>query len=268
MRLPTMAFGGLVVATIGAFFVTQHLKVTTPLIAGVRGATPAWINPVDGVTCGSPSDPVNHRFTRVSFYLLHRSDYVDVWIVDSSGAVVRTLASSRYMRGGAHPVRTAFTWFGREDDGLLAPDGTYNVRVALLQQGRTVTLSRPSGAPLEITVRTVPPHPFVTGVTPPVIPVDGSWQVTIHYRGNEDGSGTVRIYRIGAAGSPRLVRSFLTPWGSQSAVWDGMIGSVHALPGKYFIGLDVTDAGCNTGQFPSVLPPVPGADPQAVVTVR
>jgi len=263
-----MAFGGLVVATIGAFFVTQHLKVTTPLVAGVRGATPAWINPVDGVTCGPVSAPVNHRLTRVSFYLLHRSDYVDVWIVDRGGTVVRTLASSRYMRGGAHPVRTTFTWAGREDDGQIAPDATYTVRVALLQQGRTVTLSRPSGAPLNITVRTAPPHPFVTGVTPSAIPLRGSWRVTIHYRGNESRSGTARIYVIGATGSPRLVKSFLTPWRSETAVWDGTIGSRHAPPGRYFVGLDVTDAGCNTGHFPSVLPPVPAANPQAVVTVR
>jgi flagellar hook capping protein FlgD len=263
-----MAFSGLVVATIGAFFVTQHLKVTTPLIAGVRGATPAWINPVDGVTCGPASDAVNHRLTRVSFYLLHSSDYVDVWIVNRSGAVVRTLASSRYMRGGAHPVRTVFTWFGREDNGSIAPDGSYNVKVALLEQGRTAQLSRPSGAPLIITVRTVPPHPFVTGVTPSVIPLGGSWRVTIHYRGNESRSGTVRIYHTGTAGGARLVKSFLTPWRSQSAVWDGTLYGVRASPGTYFVGLDVTDAACNTGHFPSVLPPVPSTNPQAVVTVR
>ena len=33
-RLPTGAFAVLVAATIAAFFITQHLKVTTPLIQG------------------------------------------------------------------------------------------------------------------------------------------------------------------------------------------------------------------------------------------
>ena len=42
------------------------------------------------------------------------------------------------MRGGAHPVRRLFVWNGREDNGRLAPDGTYYVRVALMHQGRTV----------------------------------------------------------------------------------------------------------------------------------
>lgn len=267
-RLPVTAFAGLVVATVGAFFVTQHLKVTTPLITGVRGATPAWINPVDGVTCGPASDPVNHRFTRVSFYLLHRSDHVDVWVVDQSGAVVRTLASSRYMRGGANPVRTAFTWYGREDNGSIAPDGTYNVRVALLQQGRTVELSDAAGAPLDITVRTYPPDPVVTGVTPSVIPVHGSWRVTVRFEGNEHRAGTVRIYRTDLAGGSRLVKSFVTPWAAQSAVWNGTIGAGRAPPGTYLVGLDVTDAACNTGHFPAVIPPTPEAAPQAVVTVR
>ena len=36
------AFAALVVATVAAFFVTQHLKVTTPLIAGAPSPLPAW----------------------------------------------------------------------------------------------------------------------------------------------------------------------------------------------------------------------------------
>src|SRR5437588_10523116 len=98
-RLPAVAFAALVVATVAAFFVTQHLKVTTPLIAGRPAPDPAAINPRDGATCQG----VNHRFTRVSFYLLHRSDDVAVYVVDQSGAVVRTIVSKRHMRRG---VRT------------------------------------------------------------------------------------------------------------------------------------------------------------------
>ncbi len=33
-RLPVAAFVALAVATVAAFFVTQHLKVTTPLVTG------------------------------------------------------------------------------------------------------------------------------------------------------------------------------------------------------------------------------------------
>ena len=51
-RLSLGAFGALVVATVGAFFVTQHLKVTTPVIAGL---TPPG-------TSGDPK-PFNRRNT-------------------------------------------------------------------------------------------------------------------------------------------------------------------------------------------------------------
>jgi hypothetical protein len=51
-RLATGAFAVLVAATIGAFFVTQHLKVATPLIQGFPAFVPGTINPVHPVRCG------------------------------------------------------------------------------------------------------------------------------------------------------------------------------------------------------------------------
>ena len=118
-RLPVAAFGALVVATVAAFFVTQHLKVTTPLITGVAPHPRAVISPRHGGVCGS----VDHRVARISFYLQHRSDDVDVYVVDKSGTIVRTLAS-----GGtcaAAPTRCAkvFPWNGREDNGRSRPTG-------------------------------------------------------------------------------------------------------------------------------------------------
>ncbi|MBV8942536.1 MAG: hypothetical protein JO240_12480, partial [Solirubrobacterales bacterium] len=64
----------LVVATIAAFFISQHLKVTTPFISGVSGPYPPAINPVDGPTncpVSSGGRHVSQRFTKVSFFLLH-----------------------------------------------------------------------------------------------------------------------------------------------------------------------------------------------------
>src|SRR5437868_2129723 len=122
-----IAFGALVATTVAAFFITQHLKVSTPLLADFPRPVPGVINPLDGVVCGG----VDHRRMRISFYLLHRSDDVDVYIVDQAGTIVRTLAAGVHMRGGAHPVRRLFVWNGREDNGRIAPHGLYYVRVAL-----------------------------------------------------------------------------------------------------------------------------------------
>ena len=93
-----VAFVALVVATVAAFFITQHLKVTTPLIAGDRAPFPATINPRGrrDVHRRDPTDAPRtpRELERSSFFLLHRSDDVDVYIVNQSGRVVATLATA------------------------------------------------------------------------------------------------------------------------------------------------------------------------------
>src|SRR5437588_6555111 len=174
-RLPMVTFSVLVAATVAAFFIAQHLKVTTPLLAGYPRPVPPVINPVAGRTCGG----VNHRTMRISFYLLHRADDVDVDVVDSDGAIVRTLASDLHM---TIKKRVFFVWNGRADNGSIAPDGTYYVRVALIHQGRTVTISGPSG-PQSFKIKTAAPAPRITSVAPRVVPGGSSARITIHYAG-------------------------------------------------------------------------------------
>jgi hypothetical protein len=259
-RLSTGAFAVLVAATIAAFFLTQHLKVTTPLIQGAPRPVPAVIDPLHGVPCvqglGSGS-------ATISFYLQHRADTVDVFVVsDTTGEIVRTVASGRHMRKDVRNPDGVFHWDGREDNGRVAPDGTYHFRVALIHQNRTIDLT---GVPVK--VKTVPPHPVVTRVTPSVIPGAQGSNVTIRYAGNEDRGGTIRIYRTDLPGGPRLVKSFLTPWNGHTATWDGKINGRPASPGTYLVGLDVTDAACDTGHFPAHVPPSPGTTPNTGVTV-
>ena len=155
-RLPLVAFLALVVATIAAFFITQHLKVSTPLISGVTQPDPGEINPLIARTC---YDQVRRQrvgpSTQISFYLLHASDRVDVYVVDTRGRRVATVATARFMKAVLfpHEVPTLFTWDGREGSGSIAADGTYYFDVHLIHQGRTVTVSNYSG-PLPVTVNT------------------------------------------------------------------------------------------------------------------
>ncbi|HEY1508365.1 MAG TPA: FlgD immunoglobulin-like domain containing protein [Solirubrobacteraceae bacterium] len=260
-RLPVVAFVTLAVATVGAFFVTQHLKVTTPLISGFPAPAPSWINPADGVTCQG----VNHRRAFVSFYLQHRSDDVDVYIVDQSGTIVRTIATGRHMRRGVRKPDGVFSWNGREDNGQVAPDGVYYFRVALVHQGRTADISNQNG-PEPITVRTIPPRPVVTSVTPSLIP-QGDHGATIRYTGNQHRGPTIKLYRTDLPSDP-VVKQFRVVGGAHSTVWDGKINQQPAPAGTYLVGMEVTDQACNTGHFPLVVPPVPGTTPHAGVTVR
>lgn len=146
-------FAALVVAMIGAFFISQHLKVTTPFISGVAGPVPPAINPVAGPTsCRNPSTSrdVSERSTTVSFYILHRVDDVDVYVVNQSDTTVRTVASDVFMRKpraptaqGFRAVTRYFTWNGRNASGRPVAPGAYYFRVYLIHQQRTIEIERP-----------------------------------------------------------------------------------------------------------------------------
>ena len=143
-RLPLAAFAVLAVATVGAFFITQHLKVTTPLISAVSPPTAPVIVPDSG--SGGCRDS-----TSVSFYLLHQADNVDVYVVDARDRVVRTLATNVAM---GRKQRVAFTWKGVAD-GASARPGKYNFRVVLVHQRRTIdpVIVGATDSPATVTVK-------------------------------------------------------------------------------------------------------------------
>lgn len=150
-KLPALAFGGLAVATVAAFFIIQHLKVTTPLISNVSAPFPARINPIHGGVCVAATPhhgaaPVNFSRTSVSFLLLHRSDSVSVYVVDQRGRTVATVASGVYMAGLPHQRLRTFTWYGRVHGGRPAPAGEYYLKVFLRRQNRTVDITDSKGA--------------------------------------------------------------------------------------------------------------------------
>jgi hypothetical protein len=221
-RFPLYVFGGLVVATVAAFFITQHLKVSTPFFAGFPRPAPADINPLDPHTCKG----VYHGRTHISFYLLNRGDDVNMYVVDSNGTIVRTVASDRHM---GVKQRRLFIWNGRESDGTIAPDGTYYFRVALIEQGRSIDVGGP------IHVNTTPPHPVVYRVTPNLIP-QGSTPATIKFRGNEGFRSRINIYRTDLPGRPRLVDHFVTKHRPTQATWNGTIDGLPAPAGTYTVG--------------------------------
>ncbi len=270
--MPVAAFVALVIATVGAFFVTQHLKVTTPLIAGSPSPRPAAINPVNGATCllknhAGVRVPVSYRRMEISFYLLHRADEVSVYIVDGDNPdlVVDTLASDRPMRVRR---RTIFTWDGRTSTGAFARDGTYEIRVSLKHQGRTLLISHGS-VNATVTVQRHAPALKVTQVTPSIIPAPGQPAATATYTGAGHRRPRVLVYRTDLPGRPRVVKSYNATTRRGLTRWDGTLtGGAPAPQGTYLVGLRLRDAACNTARFPATLPPAPGSTTHAGVTVR
>jgi len=259
-RLPIAAFGALVMATIAAFFITQHLKSSTPVI-GPNVHPPAPFSD-DGDGCRGRA--------YINFYLLHRSDRVTVFVVDSEGNVVQTVASGVKMHKPTarnDRVRRTFSWSGRESDGDLAPDGDYYFRVALAQQGRIVNLTQ-----YPILVDNVAPHLAVTRVSPSQLPAPGGQPALIHFTGSKGRGGYLIIYRTGLGGPPEVVDARRIPFSKPNGqgytkTWNGLIHGRPAPAGTYVMALKVTDRACVTGTFPSYLPPQQGTTPHAGVSV-
>jgi len=256
-RLARIAFALLVLATLGAFVVTQKLKSSPPLVVRPHIST-----------VFSPAPDARVRRARISFWIVHPDD-VSVSIVDDEGTIVRRLVDGRHLP--SHK-RMVLWWNGRTDGGAVARDGVYRVRVALLHQGRTIDLS-PS-----IRLDTRPPRPLVTDVTPHAgdgpafLPQHGVHAVTIHVTGTEGRSARVLIYRTDVS-PPRQVGQLHIPFHQRTVTWDGTLGGRPAPPGTYLMGLLVADRPGNPGTFPRVLPDAPGWTPaplpgHAGVTIR
>ena len=245
-------FGLLVVATLAAFFVTQRLKNADPIVSRVFYRP--WVSPNgDG-----RKDAVRMRFR------LPRADRVTVSVVDEGGDEVRRLADDRPLGARTH----YFRWNGRADDGRLARDGAYRLRVSLRSQGRSLL------APRTVTLDTRPPAPRLVRVAPAtIVPGDSGrrGRARVRYEGPSDPAPRFTVYRTSPDGRVREVDSFQGPRFRRSAEWDGMVGSPArpAPDGAYAIAVTVLDEAGNSGSSPATLPPRRGdAAPRTGATVR
>lgn len=276
-RLPVAAFVALAIATVGAFFFVQTLKVSTPFIAGLPAPHPNRINPVSGGVCRLPSgkhhrlSPTDFRRMRISFLLLYKPDDVTVQMVDSAGHAVDTIARAVPM---SINHRRAFTWNGHLADGQVAPSGRYFVQVMLLHQHRTIQIASPGTGALEpVTVEDSPaPIRVVSvkadGVEPAVFPQTSGRPIAIRFTVVGTQRPTVRVYRTDLPGSPRLVDSFRATT-LRTAFWNGRTSRAAPAPqGTYLISVSARDRACSLSRFPVHLPPAPGSTPHAGVTVR
>jgi hypothetical protein len=235
-----LVFAALVLATIGAFFVTTRLKRSAPVI--------------ESLTFNRHFSPNGDgRADIVIFAIrLRRTDEVTVSIVTRDGSKVRTLADDLTVHQGR---RYRFRWDGRTAAGRVAPDGEYHVRVGLRRQGRVVTSGR------KIFLDTAPPRPTVGYVRPLVITpgAPGGRIATLRFSGPKR-RPVLLVYRTDLP-TPRLVARHTAPSGTGVLRWDGQVGLGSARrpapAGSYLLAVRVRDAAGNPG--PAVLPPRRGA---------
>jgi flagellar hook assembly protein FlgD len=234
-RAATALFALFVIAAGGAFFVTQRLKRSTPIVG--RVFFQQWVSPNgDG-----RKDDVTLRFD------LPKAQRVTVSLVNRRGEVVRTLVDDRFLSKGTHP----FVWDGRDDNASVVPDGIYRMRVGLRDEGRSVT------APRVLHVDTRPPHPRIVAATPPTV-VPGSsgtrGRVRVRFVGPTTTPPRVAVWRTDS-GKAVPVAGFTGRRGRHTFTWDGLINGTPAPEGSYAFSVTVQDAAGNEGSVPRRLPP-------------
>ena len=259
--LSRIVFALLVVAAVGAFFVAQRLKTAPPVVQGFEISSPVF----------SPNGDGRLDRERVSFRL-KRGETVDVAVVNEQGDAVRELASGLALR--AYSRSPVLAWDGRRDDGSVAPDGRYRIRITLRREGRSIVVRESfmlDDTPPRVEVLSVGPR---RGPGPELITRPGRQQARIRWRpGISD--GRLLIFRT----SPRPVRLvYERPLTGRAtkALWDGRTGSGRpASPGTYLAVVERRDgagvAGTSTPLDQKGLPELPYGrrlDGQAGISIQ
>ncbi len=303
-RVQIAVFAGLAVATVAAFFLTQHLKTVVPLVLGPPRPDPNVINPTEGGVCTDlAGERVSFRKSNVSFFLAH-TDTAIVNVVNSFGQQVATVSPGRRMVAGE---RVLFSWNGRSGNGRgpLVPAGNYYFEFHLVREGRGIEWPDPirvvrsapqprvtsvvattnvsvtgigtgttSGAPTAAGSTGSAGSTSSTGTTttaaaagPAVInpPTEGA---LVHFSKGAYRGAVIEIFRAPANGKLSFVKAFGANPRLGYAVWNGLINNRAAPAGTYLVGVQVLDQACVTGRYPLTSSPVPGSTPRAGVTVR
>ncbi len=114
----------LLVGTVAAFTYTEAIKLERTPVGKVRVQTRL-----------APECECPRETARVGFDL-REPQRIDVTVVNADGDEVRELASDLERQEG----RFVLTWDGRDEAGLVVPDGAYRVRVRLRDERRTIEL--------------------------------------------------------------------------------------------------------------------------------
>jgi hypothetical protein len=235
-------FAVLILATAGAFLASQYLKGEEPLVLRFEREPRAF----------SPTAPGVPNLARVGF-VLREPARVTFSMVSSEGREVRRLVDNRRLPGDEELF---FRWNGRDDDGRLAPDGVYRMRVVREGQGRSVTSGR------RVRVDSRPAELAITGARPNLIPAgSGPRRVRVRFQGLRTADAEFRVLRVDG-GRPREVARFRAD-ARRRGTWNGRVRGRAPREGEYAFQVIARDRAGNIGR--SRLRP---AQPRTAVAVR
>lgn len=218
----TVLVVALLAATAAAFALTEVLKLQKSPITGT--SVDSVLSPV----CVCRTDEASIRFK------LRERDVVDVSIIDDADEVVATL-----VRGESHPAgRVSLTWDGRDEDGIVLPEGEYRPRVHLREANFTIDMPNP------MRIDVTPPVVQSVQVAPLVFSPDGDGRadgVRASYRLSEEARGLLYVN-----GEQRVETRLRQPQGRLD--WYGKVDG-RALPaGVYGLTVSARDPAGNLAE--------------------
>jgi hypothetical protein len=228
--LTTVTLLGLLVATAGAFAITEHLKQEkSPLFAiqvspgaapEVHRGAPAVISPV----CNCPTS-----VARIGFKLRH-PDHVTVTIDDKNGHTVATTGINGQLLA-AHASQHV-VWDGRTGSGAPVPDGVYYPSIHLANARHTFELAD------KITVDTQPPRVLsATGLKPVLLAGPGR-SVAIKYDFSKQAHALVYLH-----GQQIVLGHKTRP--SYKIKWNGRFNHKPVPAGTYVLSVGARDLAGN-----------------------
>jgi hypothetical protein len=228
--LTTVTLLGLLVATAGAFVITEHLKLEKSPIFALQVSAgppprpghrlrPAVFSPV----CKCPTD-----VARIGFRL-RQPNRVTVTIVDKNGHTFATRATDQLL--GAHSSQH-FTWGGRTDSGALVPDGVYYPSVHLANGNRTFQFRN------KITVDTHPPAVLSRTGLKPVLLAGPGRSFPIKYDFSEQAHALVYL-----RGRQIILGHTTRP--TDKIKWNGRLDGKPLRAGKYVLSIGAQDLAGN-----------------------
>jgi FlgD Ig-like domain len=202
----------LLAATTTAFALTEVLKLEgTPIV-----------RPGFNVSF-SPGCACRHDTARLTIRL-KKPETIDATIVGSDGDAVRTLLDAS--REPTGPL--VLIWDGKDDSGVIVPDGTYKVRLSFDGPDRSILVPNP------IRVDTEPPEARLVSVAPGAVEPRRGVEVVV----DSNERARLVLYADGAL----VARGKLRDEGSITRVWHG---AWRLAPGTHVLRVDVQDRAGN-----------------------
>ena len=177
-------------------------------------------------------------------------DSVKSWkleIMDSNEGVQRVFTGD-----GTNPPQ-AVSWDGKNDAGVLAPEGSYTARLSV-DYGNAYAPGTTASSPFVLDI--TPPSGSISLSAPLFSPIEGSPTITLTVNASSHlakiDSWRMEIYDP----ANHLFRTFSARWPSQDAVWDGkgIKGDMVESAEDYPVVAKVRDEFGNVGELKSVVP--------------